>query len=96
MFFRKKQKRKKRRHRKATRHVSRRRYTRRSFLIFPGVRININRRGFSLTFGFKNANATFDPCRKVITQTFRFFLPGLNYSVTRKISGSHKKPQRRR
>ncbi len=95
MFFRKKQKRKKRRHRKATRHVSRRRCTRRSFMIFPGVRINLNRSGFSLTFGWKNAQATFDPFHKVITQTFRFFLPGISYSVTRKISGSNHKRRRR-
>lgn len=58
---------------------------RRSFKVAPGLRVNLNKSGPSVTVGGKMGHTTFNPGRKTVTSSVRTGIPGLSYSKTTKM-----------
>lgn len=64
---------------------------RRSFKVAPGLRVNLNKSGPSVTVGGKVGHTTFNPGRKTVTSSVRTGIPGLSYSKTTKVGSSSSK-----
>lgn len=58
----------------------------RSVKIFPGVKINFNKTGHSITIGGKYAHTTINKKRGTVTQSYNVPIKGLSYSETTKLN----------